>query len=706
MRKTQDSPSIAAQLLPQLIRFAVPIVALSFALAASAAPSPSVQASGGWLRLFDGSSLFGWLAGGTGWSVNANTLASDPAQPGTIRTTTSFADFDLRFEARVVSQSGAAPATLLFRADPQSKPAQPGFTLSLSNGSIAGLSGIPVPVSSGWNSWQLVADGTHITASVNGRTTADGESDKNRIGWFEFSSPRGTRVEIRSVVLRPLNLDPLYNGSNLDGWMAIAAPAPQSKSKFHLPIPGLSGKPKAPPAAQWTGLGTIHGHGGIGQLESALAWDDFILQFAARVSGKDAEVFFRGTPKQFGSGYAISASPDRRDAYGPGGLVKLQKSRAPSIPPGQYFTCTVVARAHRFAVWLNGALVTDYYDSRPEGAYHSAAGPLGFRLKSEKAALDLRDVRAAALSKGPEPPSPAPVAVRVATPAPAPAAAPAPIILPGPSPQEKAQQEQIRKLTVAALSARTPEDALRINKQILVLDPGDMPAQQRLDKAQAQIDAASAQREQGIQRQQASAEKLASNAARRDQLLARAQDDLLRGHLHNARDRLNDAERLGAAGPAVDRLRSLIAARLRNRLLLRLGLGGTGLAAFSGFLLWRLRRRGTSTAAFLVALDGLDKGKRYALNQEITHIGGVATDGGKKNEVLVRDPDRLVSRFHCEVHRRGNSCYLIDLASSNGTYLHRRALEPGVAARLRDGDKFTLARAAAFELRIERRKAG
>jgi pSer/pThr/pTyr-binding forkhead associated (FHA) protein len=57
------------------------------------------------------------------------------------------------------------------------------------------------------------------------------------------------------------------------------------------------------------------------------------------------------------------------------------------------------------------------------------------------------------------------------------------------------------------------------------------------------------------------------------------------------------------------------------------------------------------------------------------------------------------------VHKRGNNCYLIDLASSNGTYLHSRPLQPGVAARLRDGDKFILARSAAFELRVERQQA-
>jgi hypothetical protein len=692
-------------------RLAVLAGTLAVVLAAAAAPPaspPSEEAAQGWIRLFDGSSQFGWIASGASWRVNGNTLASEPAQPGTLRTTSSFSDFDLKFEARVTGPG----ATLLFRADPQSKPAQPGFVLSLSDGSISGFSNSP-NASSGWATYELIADGTHLTASINGRQTADGNSGKNRIGYFEFNSPRGTHVEVRSVILKPLNLDQLYNGSNLDGWKAVSAPAPDSKSKFHLPIPGLSGKPKAPHAVQWTGQGTIHGQGGVGQLESSLAYDDFILQFAARVSGKEersgAEIFFRGTASQFNSGYAVSASADPHDSNEAGSLVKLQKSRAAAIAPGQFFLCTIVARAHRLAVWINGSLVTDYYDSRPEGTYHSAAGPLGFRLQNEKAALDLRDIRAATLPKGPEPPPPPAPAV-AAVPAPAAAsapaaAAPAPIILPGQSPEDKAKQAQIQKLTVDALSASSPEDAVRINKQILTLDPGDMPAQQRLDKAQAQIDAAKSQHEHSQQEQQASAEKLASNAARRDQLVAQAQNDLLTGHLDSANDHLNDAERLGATGQEVDRLRSLIASRIRNRLLTRLGLGGTGVVALAWALIYFFRRRGHSTMAYLVALDGLDKGKRYVLNQEVTHIGGVAMDGGKKNEVLVRDPDRLVSRFHCEVHKRGSSCYLVDLASSNGTFLHRRALQPGVAARLRDGDKFTLASSAAFELRIERQKA-
>ena len=685
---------------------AVGIALLLFA--ASAAPIPYLPpdvTGQGWIQLFDGASRFGWTSGGEEWQVNANSLISDPAQQSWIRTTASFSDFDLKFEARVTD----GPATLLLRADPQSKPAQPGYALSLSDGTVAGINnGTASSAASGWNSYEVQADGTHLVVNLNGKITADGKSTKNRVGYFEFDAPRGTRLEVRSILLKPLNLDPLYNNSNLDGWKAVSASAPQSKSKLHLPIPGLSSKPKAPTSVQWSGQGVIHGQGGVGQLESGVAYDDFVLQFTAKVASKDGgvEMFFRGTPNQFDSGYTVIAdSATDGKSFGTGGLVKLEKARTALISPGQYFTCTVVARSHRFSVWINGVLVTDYYDSRPEGLYHSAAGPLGFRIQNDKATLDLRDVRAATLPKGPEaPPPPAPVVAASPTAnAPAEAArAPAPIIMPGQSAQEKAQQEQVRKLTVDALSASTPEQAVSINKQILVLDPGDMPAQQRLDKAQAEINAASAQREHSEQEKQASAAQLASNKIRRSALLRETQDALLRGNLNEAQDKLNDAQRLGASGPEVDRLHSLIRSRIRNRLWLRAGLGGGGVLACVGMWIFFWRRRGKTLTAYLIAVDGVDKGKRYLLNQEVTHIGGVAMDGGKKNEVLIRDPDRQVSRFHCEVHKRGNNCYLIDLNSSNGTFLHSRALQPGVAARLRDGDRFTLAHAAAFELRLQR----
>jgi hypothetical protein len=672
------------------------------------------QIAQGWIQIFDGKSQFGWIAHGGEWQVAGGTLVAPPGGlGGTLRTTTSFSDFDLKFEARVTG----GPATLRFRVDPQSRPSQPGLTLSLNDGTIAGVTGdTHTPASSGWNQYELRADGTHVMTALNGKPSADGTDAKNRIGYFEFHAPRGTKLEVRSVVLEPLGLDPLYNGSNLDGWRSVGAPAPQEKSKLHLPIPGLSSKQKAPANVRWQGQDVIHGQSGVGQLESTNVYDDFILQFAAKTSTESGhagvELFFRGTPNQFDSGYAIDANDEdlghQHEKRSLGGLSGLTKAREVPGKIGDSFAATVVARAHQFSVWIDGIQVTDYYDSRPEGNYHAASGPLGFRMKSDKSVLDLRAIRIASLAKGPEPPPPIHVEATAApTSAPAASAAPMPpqmpAIIAGPSPQEKAQKAEIQRLTVAALSTSSPEESVRINKQILTIDPGDMPAQQRLDKAQAQLDAAGAEQQHSRQQEQASAAQLNENNARRAALLGETQSNLLRGDLHGAQDRFNDAQRLGAGGPEVDRLRAVIASRIRNRLLMRVGLGSGGLLAVAAPIAIFWRRRHKTITATLVALDGPDLGKSYLLNMEVTHMGGVAMDGGKKNEVLARDPDRQVSRFHCEIHKRGPHCYLIDLDSSNGTFLNNKRLQPGLAVKLRDGDKFSLARASTFELRLERR---
>lgn len=57
------------------------------------------EAAQGWIRLFDGNSHFGWTAGGGDWQISRNELVSDPGVQSWLRSTTSFSDFDLKFEA-------------------------------------------------------------------------------------------------------------------------------------------------------------------------------------------------------------------------------------------------------------------------------------------------------------------------------------------------------------------------------------------------------------------------------------------------------------------------------------------------------------------------------------------------------------------------------------------------------------------------------
>lgn len=77
---------------------------------------------------------------------------------------------------------------------------------------------------------------------------------------------------------------------------------------------------------------------------------------------------------------------------------------------------------------------------------------------------------------------------------------------------------------------------------------------------------------------------------------------------------------------------------------------------------------------------------------EITITGDEFTLG-KKQELVdgVISFNRMISRSHCKVIRQGNQFAIIDLNSSNGTYVNRIRLQPEQLCPLKDGDMVRLA---------------
>jgi len=128
------------------------------------------------------------------------------------------------------------------------------------------------------------------------------------------------------------------------------------------------------------------------------------------------------------------------------------------------------------------------------------------------------------------------------------------------------------------------------------------------------------------------------------------------------------------------------------------GLIGIAAAAGAGGILWRKKKRETPGpqaeqsvgspigGLTLLGIGGQMDGCRFPLQ------------GG--NLAFGRDPDRCaivydrgapgISSLHCQLILQGGSWCLIDLASSYGTYLNGRRLEPSVPNPLRPGDTFWL----------------
>jgi pSer/pThr/pTyr-binding forkhead associated (FHA) protein len=48
---------------------------------------------------------------------------------------------------------------------------------------------------------------------------------------------------------------------------------------------------------------------------------------------------------------------------------------------------------------------------------------------------------------------------------------------------------------------------------------------------------------------------------------------------------------------------------------------------------------------------------------------------GEQNDVVLQDPDKIISRFHAELRPEGREYVLIDLNSQNGTWVDERRVD-------------------------------
>jgi pSer/pThr/pTyr-binding forkhead associated (FHA) protein len=142
--------------------------------------------------------------------------------------------------------------------------------------------------------------------------------------------------------------------------------------------------------------------------------------------------------------------------------------------------------------------------------------------------------------------------------------------------------------------------------------------------------------------------------------------------------------------------------RAQNSRLRYLFLGG-GFLAFGGLLtLFFIRLR--KEHGFVEIVSGMDNGRRYNLDHEVVRIGAVAQDGSERNDIVVRDMERMVSRFHCEIHQAKGKFYLIDCNSANGTRIDKKTVPPEEPQRLRSGARVDLAGTVTLRFGLERRQ--
>lgn len=353
----------------------------------------------GWISLFDGKTLFGWQPHSKAdWKVEDGAILVTGGEKGLLCTSVQFSDYVLKaeFKAAKGTNSGIFLRTVpvVGKDDITTKCYElniaPGDN-PFPTGSLVGRQKAKeVPESGAWQSFEVAVSGPKVNVKLNGEEVLSYDDPKPiGRGHIGLQLNEG-RVEFKNIKLKPLHLEPLFDGKSLAGWKS----PPQSKSQFTV-----------------TPAGEINVKNGSGCLETEKSYGDFVMQLEA-ISHKpelNSGIFFRCIPgqlmngyeSQIHNGYKNSDRTQPKDA-GTGAIFRRTTARLVVSDDGKWFHKTIVADGPHVAVWVNGYQVTDWTDERkpndnPRQGLRTEPGTIQIQGHDPTTDLSFRNLRIAEL---------------------------------------------------------------------------------------------------------------------------------------------------------------------------------------------------------------------------------------------------------------------------------------------------------------------
>ncbi|MFO1092820.1 MAG: DUF1080 domain-containing protein [Planctomycetaceae bacterium] len=365
-------------------------------------PLTPEQIADGWASLFDGHTLFGWVANKpeVNWSVKDGVITADSGPIGLLNTYVPFADFELacEFEMEADGNSGVFLRTLADPSDVKKDcyelniaDAHPdGFT----TGAIVGHAKTAAPIkgSGGWKKLHVRVEGNRFVVTLDGEQVLDytDETRARSSGLIGLQKNKG-KVAFRNIVLKPLSLTDLFNGADTAGWRVV----PGSKSEFAVDD------------------GTIHLQNGPGFLETEQQYGDFVFQCDAQTHGDklNSGFFFRampGTEQRRQTATKCRSTMALREMTGPNRRIPERARSSGARQRGvvssdhEWCTITLVADGNRFMTWVNGYPVTDWTDDRkpdenPRKGRRDAAGHISLQGHDATTDISFRRLKIAEL---------------------------------------------------------------------------------------------------------------------------------------------------------------------------------------------------------------------------------------------------------------------------------------------------------------------
>ncbi len=326
-----------------------------------AARLPANLASAGWIRLFDGHTLYGWdVAGEANWHVANGSIVVDSGQQSLLCTSVPWQNYELilEFKAAEETNSGVFLRTPLLPQDPATDCYEvniapndnPFPTASVVQRKKADQSDSRQSANQ-WRTLQMHLEGGHLQVTIDDQLVTD-YTDENPLppGRIGLQHNRGP-VEFRNIRLRPLGLTSLLD-QELSQWKKY----PEMSGEFST-----------------TDEGWLHVQGGPGQLETKESYEDFVLlaEYKLPTADSNSGIFFRCIAGQQMMGYECQLSNAVNDGNplspadcGTGGIFRRQQARIVAGEVDEWATVVLVADREMIAAWVNGLQVSNWYDDR------------------------------------------------------------------------------------------------------------------------------------------------------------------------------------------------------------------------------------------------------------------------------------------------------------------------------------------------------
>lgn len=317
------------------------------------------ELSDGWISLFDGETMYGWRPEAEcNWQIEDGVITVSDGEVGLLRTTTQFANYHLKIEFRADPTTNSG--IFLHTPPKPSNPSVDCYELNIApadnpfpTGSLVGRNKYDsAPHDGEWHAYDVMIDNGKVAIHLDGQELYT-YTDPRPLGrGFIGLQHRSGAVAFRNIKLRPLSLEPIFNGKDLEGWKEY----PDMESKFTV-----------------TTDGEMNVKNGRGQLETANSYGDFVLQLECITHAKDLNsgIFFRCIPGDVMMGYESQIhngfqENDRTKPvdHGTGGIFKRKSARYVVADDQTWFHKTLIAEGPHIATWVNGKQVCDWTDSR------------------------------------------------------------------------------------------------------------------------------------------------------------------------------------------------------------------------------------------------------------------------------------------------------------------------------------------------------